>query len=338
MTSSSTAAEEAAPGGEGGTAEEPAAPEAMMTIRAPPGCRIYFAYGSNVNTKTMMGVRGINPSASYPSVLPKYKLVFNVPGLPYVDPGFASVKAVNDDEEEEEEEEEEEVVSVSVSSSSSSSTGDEDLSRYEREVHGVAYVVTDEEWKYILRTETSYLTREVTLMRCVDDAPIAATTLVYPDVDVGAELLPSARYLGLLREGAEEWNLDVGWRRYLNEVVAPYDASDQARMMGGAVAAASLAPLAALTAPLGIAVAVENMRNGAGGSGGGADGDDAAAGAGVGQGGVRDGGELAPSLESVVEEVAVQGFKALAGFTWGVHNALWAPVFGSGANNDEVKR
>ena len=80
-----------------------------------------------------------------------------------------------------------------------------------------------EEFAYILRTETSYLEDEVTLTRCADGVPVMATTLVYPDVDVGAELLPSARYLGLLREGAEEWNLDAGWRRYLQEVVSPYD-------------------------------------------------------------------------------------------------------------------
>jgi hypothetical protein len=42
----------------------------------------------------------------------------------------------------------------------------DDLSRYEREVHGVAYVVTDAEWTALLRTETSYLEREVILTRC----------------------------------------------------------------------------------------------------------------------------------------------------------------------------
>ena len=40
-------------------------------------------------------------------------------------------------------------------------------------------------------------------------------------LDIGAELQPSARYLGLLREGAVEWNLEKGWMRYLTEV-GPY--------------------------------------------------------------------------------------------------------------------
>ena len=80
-----------------------------------------------------------------------------------------------------------------------------------------------------------------------------------------------------------------------------------ALQLGRAVAAASLAPLALLTAPLGLAVA-------------------AAAAA----GGKREG-----EGEGGVEEAVIQGAKAMAGFTWGVHNALWAPVFGSGANNND---
>jgi hypothetical protein len=152
------------------TAEPYACNEDATIIRATPGSRIYFAYGSNVNTKTMTGVRGINPSAAYPTVLPNYKLSFNVPGLPYVEPGFASVKRVDG-------------VSGSTDRDTDTDTAaadadDDDLSKYGREVHGVAYVVTDEEWRYILRTETSYLEEEVILARCSDGAAVAATTLV----------------------------------------------------------------------------------------------------------------------------------------------------------------
>ena len=60
---------------------------APAVVRAPPGSHIYFAYGSNVGTKTITGVRGVKPSASYPAILRDYRLVFNVPGLPYVEPG-----------------------------------------------------------------------------------------------------------------------------------------------------------------------------------------------------------------------------------------------------------
>ena len=69
---------------------------------------------------------------------------------------------------------------------------------------------------------------EVTLREFLPgvDAParlIEATTLVYPDIASGGELLPSARYIDLLREGAAEWNLDEGWQRYLRDRVRSYD-------------------------------------------------------------------------------------------------------------------
>ena len=38
--------------------------------------------------------------------------------------------------------------------------------------------------------------------------------------------------------------------------------------------------------------------------------------------------------ERAAEAAVVDGFRAFQGFTWGVHNALWEPLFGSGANND----
>ena len=47
----------------------------------------------------------------------------------------------------------------------------------------------------------------------------------------------------------------------------------------------------------------------------------------------EDGGES--EVERAANAAIVDGFRAFQGFTWGVHNALWEPVFGSGANNDE---
>ena len=227
---------------------------APAVVRAPPGSHIYFAYGSNVGTKTITGVRGVKPSASYPAILRDYRLVFNVPGLPYVEPGFASVKPV-------------------LPGASPDDDTTDQLARYEREVHGVAHVVTEEEWRVILRTESGYAREEVTLREFLPgvDAParlIEATTLVYPDIASGGELLPSARYIDLLREGAAEWNLDEGWQRYLRDRVRSYDpAGDPMRTAGAAVAAASLAPLAVASAPLGIAAAARGALERVGGLG-----------------------------------------------------------------------
>ena len=307
-------------------AASPAASSAPEPIRAPPGSRVYFAYGSNVNTKTMKGTRGITPSAAYPAVLPGYELVFNVPGLPFIEPAFASVRRV-----------------VTGKTDDAPSR----FARFATETHGVAYVVTDEQWRTILRTETSYVREDVTLERFFpataegeiragpsgkthpEGAPqkIFATTLVFADADVGGvALLPSARYLGLIREGADEWKLDKNWREYLRVAVQAYDPEiSVTRTMGAAVAAASFAPIAFVAAPKSAAAAArgafeklletssdENAARSA------ANGDDSVA-------------------EQVAEAAFAAGFRAFAETTWGVHNAFWAPAFGSGANNEKTR-
>ena len=309
-------------------AASPAASSAPEPIRAPPGSRVYFAYGSNVNTKTFNGTRGITPSAAYPAVLPGYELVFNVPGLPFVEPAFASVRRVVGEKHD------------------APSTGR--FARFATETHGVAYVVTDEQWRTILRTETSYVREDVTLERFFPataegeiragpsgkthpqkGAPqkIFATTLVFADADVGGvALLPSARYLGLIREGADEWRLDKNWREYLRVAVQAYDPEiSVTRSLGAAVAAASFAPLAFVAAPKSAAAAArgafeklletssdENATLSA------ANGDDSVA-------------------EQVAEAAFAAGFRAFAETTWGAHNAFWAPAFGSGANNEKTR-
>ena len=53
---------------------------------------LYFAYGSNMNVDTFQGMRAMKPTRSSAVVLRGYELVFNVPGLPYVEPAFASVR------------------------------------------------------------------------------------------------------------------------------------------------------------------------------------------------------------------------------------------------------
>jgi len=84
----------------------------------------------------MSGVRGLRPSASYPCVLYNFRLVFNVPGLPYIEPAFASVKRLSNDSSSSG------GSSTSTSSTSTSTSGGgsdyDDLSRYDREVHGRA--------------------------------------------------------------------------------------------------------------------------------------------------------------------------------------------------------
>lgn len=52
----------------------------------------YFAYGSNMCLDTMTDIRGLNPIASSPAILRNYELVFDIPGIPFVEPCWASVQ------------------------------------------------------------------------------------------------------------------------------------------------------------------------------------------------------------------------------------------------------
>ena len=47
----------------------------------------YFAFGSNVVLETMESLRGLRPLDATAAVLPDYKLRFNIPGVPRIEPG-----------------------------------------------------------------------------------------------------------------------------------------------------------------------------------------------------------------------------------------------------------
>lgn len=52
----------------------------------------YFAYGSNVYTNTMTAMRRIDFVDATAAILPGYKLRFNIPGMPVVEPSWACVE------------------------------------------------------------------------------------------------------------------------------------------------------------------------------------------------------------------------------------------------------
>lgn len=53
----------------------------------------YFAYGSNVYAPTMTDMRNIQCVSSTAAILDGYKLRFNIPGIPAVEPSWACVEA-----------------------------------------------------------------------------------------------------------------------------------------------------------------------------------------------------------------------------------------------------
>ncbi|KAB8265674.1 hypothetical protein BDV32DRAFT_115706 [Aspergillus pseudonomiae] len=51
---------------------------------------LYLAYGSNLASKTFLGMRGIRPLSQINVIVPELRLTFDLPGLPYIEPCFAA--------------------------------------------------------------------------------------------------------------------------------------------------------------------------------------------------------------------------------------------------------
>lgn len=86
----------------------------------------YLAYGSNMSSSTFRGARGIAPLAEVAVRVPGWALTFDIYGLPYREPAFASIAP------------------LSPGALGRAKTPD---------VHGVAYLVTREQYVSILASE-----------------------------------------------------------------------------------------------------------------------------------------------------------------------------------------
>lgn len=155
------------------------------------GAVLYFAYGSNMNVKTFQGMRAMKPTRSIAVVLRGYELAFNVPGVPYVEPAFASVREARADA----------------------------TARFERECHGVAHKITSDEWEYLVRTEGSY---DVIDVECetYEGERLKCRTLSHRTLPNFGEQLASVRYMTLLREGARYHGIDADYCEYLDALEA----------------------------------------------------------------------------------------------------------------------
>lgn len=53
---------------------------------------LYLAYGSNLASKTFLGMRGIKPLSQLAVLVPELRLTFDLPGIPYAEPCFAGTQ------------------------------------------------------------------------------------------------------------------------------------------------------------------------------------------------------------------------------------------------------
>ncbi len=140
----------------------------------------YFAYGSNMNRGTFVDRRGMHPIRERAGFLDDYRLCFNIP----IGPGGRAV--------------------ANLQSQAGARTW------------GVLYLITTEEFDRLDRTEgvPSGVYRRIPVNVGVDSGrPIAAFTYQSERITEGRK--PSARYIGLLIEGARQHGLPDDYLDFL---------------------------------------------------------------------------------------------------------------------------
>lgn len=140
-----------------------------------------FAYGGNMNPRILLGRRGIRPAESAAARLEGYRLAFNLPGIPWLEPAFANV-----------------------------------VPRAGAVVHGVLHRLSREQMARLDRFEgggVAYRHLELEV-EAYDGRRLRAR--VYSAIRITRERRPSCRYLNILREGARHFALDPDYIRMLD--------------------------------------------------------------------------------------------------------------------------
>lgn len=141
----------------------------------------YFAYGANMDSRTLVERRKIVPGASHRARLPGFELVFNQRGIPWIEPAFANIRSAENSQ-----------------------------------VHGVAYLLTASQMEVLDALEGGGAYDHLTVdLELETGQRLSATTYVTTDTVDGA--LPSIRYMGLLIQGANEHQLPEPWVDRLRE-------------------------------------------------------------------------------------------------------------------------
>jgi gamma-glutamylcyclotransferase len=148
----------------------------------------YFAYGSNMQRATFVARRGMRPRRSVAGYLAGYRLTFDLP----VGPGERGV--------------------ANLAADGAATT------------HGVLHLITPEEFTILDRTEgvgNGYYGRTAVTVVDREATRIEAWTYVSSRGAPGRK--PSARYMGLLLEGAREHDLPVTYVRELEAIELAID-------------------------------------------------------------------------------------------------------------------
>lgn len=222
---------------------------------------LYLAYGSNLSAETFKGTRGIKPISSVNVQVPTLSLTFDLSGIPYLEPCFANTK-------------------IRDPANDPPKKDDYHKDRWHKGLIGVVYEVTPEDYRTIIATEGGGASYQDIIVPCyvlppgdktVNPEPkgssFEAHTLFQPreepddDEKAAAKLnsqpvrqtspsvqrpdpsyaQPSARYLKLLTDGAEEHSLPSEYIAYLYNI-RPYTITTKRQRLGQAMFLATWLP------------------------------------------------------------------------------------------------
>lgn len=180
---------------------------------------LYLAYGSNLAAETFLGKRGIRPLSQVNVVVPSIRLMFDLPGIPYSEPCFAN--------------------SGYRSTEEKPTTGHPPYHKdaWKKGLVGVVYEVTKKDYAHIIATEGGGSGYQDVLVDCYtlsddprDEVPLVPTqkdhfvahTLYAPQDRIRRKdpsyAQPSARYLKLITDGAQEHNLPDEYVHFLTNI------------------------------------------------------------------------------------------------------------------------
>lgn len=148
----------------------------------------YFAYGSNMKLSVVSKRIGkYDIENMQPGVLSNYRLCFNIPGIPLVEPSFASISR-----------------------------------RSGADVYGAIVTMPAPAFAALAASEGvpfAYRTRSVKVMNTLTGEYMEAKTFIGAQTfPLGLEVPPSRYYLDLLREGACEIGLSDRYCQYLRSI------------------------------------------------------------------------------------------------------------------------
>ena len=236
------------------------------------GTVLYLAYGSNLSIETFRGKRGIKPLSQINVQVPRLRLTFDLPGIPYTEPCFANSGLRDPERDVPDEPPLLEMDEKSGLLDSRPQRNEYHKIQWHKGLIGVVYEVTPEDYAHIIATEGGGSSYQDIVVDChpfvssdpntpvpqnPTSTPFKAHTLFAPAVPPGDGLpkdgrglsrpdpdyaQSSPRYLKLVTDGAAELYLPYEYQDYLHSL-RPYRITTIRQRMGQALIAATWLPI-----------------------------------------------------------------------------------------------